>query len=304
VHVLGPDLLRDWKSLGVSFSRPDSAYLSLEGWFATPVAGERAITGALLVPMAHLYGNAEFRGALGLSIEEERRRVQAENDHVAREAMHWPGVLAFASVDPLRPYALHELGRANARWGLAGIKLHLASAGVDLRDGEHLEALQRIAAWAEERHLWLLVHLDPQRRGTETADVLGFLEHVLGPHPDLGVVIAHLGGSGGFGPWTRDVLATLGAWLEREARRGYARPRLYVDLSAVPLIRASEGFPASTPAEGTALAPALRSLGLERVLFGSDFPVFDPREHARFLEEACGFEAREIEALLARRLPD
>jgi len=48
---------------------------------------------------------------------------------------------------------------------------------------------------------------------------------------------------------------------------------------------------------------ALRHLGLERLLFGSDFPVFDPREHARFLAERTGLTRAELDRILARRLP-
>jgi len=304
VHLLGPRLLADWKALGVTFSRPDAAYASLDGWFERPAADAAPIDTVVAVPMAHLYGNEEFRGALGLSLEAERAGVRAENEHVAREAARWPGrATALASVDPLRPYALEELEHMRARGGIAGVKIHLASAGFDFRDASHLEALERVAAWAEDARLWMLLHLDPQRRGTEVEDVRHLLERTLGPHPDLTVVIAHCGGSGGFGPWTRSVLATLTDWLEREAERGYPRPRTFVDLAAVPMIRESEGVPASSPEECAALAPALRRLGLQRVVFGSDFPVFDPREHARFLAEACGFTPAELRPILARRLP-
>ena len=303
MHLLGPTLVADWKALGAEFSRPDAAYASADALLASAAGSVSDLTGAWLVPMAHLYGNEEFRLGLGLSEEEEERRAHAENLHVAREAARRPGTTgALVSVDPLRPWALRELERMRHEPGVIGAKVHLACAGFDFTDPEHLTRLERVVAWVEQADQVLLLHLDPQRRGTETDDVRRLLERVLGPHRDATVVIAHLGGSGGFGPWTQAVLATLTTWLDDEAAGGHPRPGVLVDLSAVPMIRESEGVPPTSEEELAALAPALRRLGLERVLFGSDFPVFDPREHARFLRERSGLGEAELAPILARRL--
>ncbi|HEX6886083.1 MAG TPA: amidohydrolase family protein [Planctomycetota bacterium] len=307
VHLLGPRLVREWKSIGVPFSRPDAFYHSIDGWFdgSGNSPDGSALAGAVLVPMAHFYGNAEFRAALGLSLDEEQSAVREENEHVAREAARRPErTIALASADLLRPYALAELAHMRRAFGVPGVKLHLGSAGFDFRDEAHLAALETAVTWVVSEDLWLLLHLDPQRRGTEASDVRRLLERVLGPHPDLRVVIAHLGGSGGFGPWTQAVLATSTEWLADEARAGRPRPGVRFDLSAVPMLRESEGVPPSTPEELAALAPALRRLGLERLLFGSDFPVFDPREHARFLAERTDLAPAELARILAQRYPE
>jgi predicted TIM-barrel fold metal-dependent hydrolase len=124
---------------------------------------------------------------------------------------------------------------------------------------------------------------------------------VLGPVPDARVVLAHCGGSGGFGPWTRDVLATVTDWLDDEARAGRPRPDVRVDVSAVLLARESEGVPASTPEEAAALGPALRRLGLARVVLGSDWPVFEPDETLRLLRERTDLTPAELDALVAAR---
>jgi predicted TIM-barrel fold metal-dependent hydrolase len=308
VHLIGPQLVADWKAVGARFSRPDAFYHSVETWFEEPLDGERdsrpapALAGALLVPMAHLYGNAELRLGLALPLAEEARRVRVENEHVAAEARKYPErTRALAAVDVLRPYALEELAYMRREHAVAGAKVHLGSAGFDVRDEMHLVALARVATWCAEEDVLLLLHLDPQRRGATRDDMRHLLEVTLGPHPDLAVIVPHLGGSGGFGPWTQSVLAAASDWLAAERARGAMRPNVRFDLSAVPMIHESEGVPSSSDEEIAALAPALRALGLERVVFGSDFPVFDPREHARFLGERCGFTAAELEALLAGR---
>jgi predicted TIM-barrel fold metal-dependent hydrolase len=302
VHVLGPDVLRDWKALGASFSRADEAYLRVDALLG-PAAGEPVLGGAWLVPMAHLYGNVEFREGLALSLADEQARVAAENDHVSAEAARHAGrAHAFVAVDLLRPYALEEIERVLTAGTVAGVKVHLASAGFDFRDAAHRALLERVAARVARAGLVLLLHLDPQRRGTETEDVRRLLEEALGPHPELRVVIAHLGGSGGFGPWTQAVLETATRWLGDERAAGRARPGVCFDLSAVPLARESEGVPATTEEELAALAPALRELGLERVLFASDYPVFDPAAHARFWVERCGLTEEEWGRVAGNRM--
>jgi predicted TIM-barrel fold metal-dependent hydrolase len=311
VHLIGPQLVADWKAVGARFSRPDAFYHSVETWFEEPLDGERdarptpAFAGALLVPMAHLYGNAELRLGLELSLAEEARRVRVENEHVAAEARKYPErTRALAAVDLLRPYALAELAHMRREHAVAGAKVHLGSAGFDVRDEAHLAALARVATWCAEEDVLLLLHLDPQRRGATRDDMRHLLEVTLGPHPDLAVIVPHLGGSGGFGPWTQSVLAAASDWLAAERARGAPRAGVLFDLSAVPMIRESEGVPPSSAEEIAALAPALRALGLERVLFGSDFPVFDPREHAAFLDARCGLTADELAAILANRALD
>lgn len=304
VHLLGPGLIADWKSLGVTFSRADAAYL--EATRLLEPAGDAAppLDFALLVPMGHLYGNSEFRAGLELSLEEERARLAAENDHVAREAARHPGrALALCSVSVLRPYAWEEIRRCRGELGSAGLKLHLASSEVDLREPEHLTRVAEIAAWAERERVPLLIHLDTQRRGTQAADVERFARVVLEPHPKLVVIVAHLGGSGGFGRWTQSVFATLVDWLEARAAAGTPHEGIYFDLSAVILERESEGVPPTSNEEAAALGTALRRAGLDRLLLGSDYPVFDPRRTAELLVERAGLTHDELAHLLANRAP-
>lgn len=298
VHLLSPRLVQDWKSLGVPFSKPGSAYTSVSA------LSDGELEHALLLPMAHLYGQEEFRQALDLTENEEYERVRLENDHVAAQADLFPGrAVAFCGVDFLRPYAWEEIHRCRRELGSVGLKLHLASAGTDLRKPEHLRALARIAAWAESEDVALMIHFDPQRRGLETEDVRRFIDAVLQPVPDLVVVIPHLGGSGGYGPWTQAVFGTFGRWLETEAATGNARSGVFFDLSAVWLVEESEGVPPSTEDEALALRKDLRRVGLERVLFGSDYPVFDPGESAGALYDALALDSAEWERLMKRRIP-
>jgi predicted TIM-barrel fold metal-dependent hydrolase len=297
VHVLSPTLVRDWKSLGVPFTRPDDVYTSAAGLLGPGAEGR--LEQALLVPMAHFYGNEEFRGGLGLSLEQEQARVRAENDYVAAEAARYPGrATALCSVDFSRPYAWEELRRCRSELRSPGLKLHLRSAGADIGDAEQLGRLEAMAGWAESEGMGLLLHVDTGRGGLGAGDVERFFDRVLQPHPRLEVVIAHLGGSGGYGQRTR---AAFRAFLDRLGRNGDRGPLVRFDLSAVLLERESEGVPATTGEEAAALAADLRRAGFDAMVFGSDYPVFDPRAYARLLAERLELSAAELRRLLANR---
>jgi predicted TIM-barrel fold metal-dependent hydrolase len=301
VHILGPDVMRDWRAVGVTFSRPDSVYTS-----AATLLRARPDTAAtaVLVPMAHLYGNTEFTAALGIDDAEARVRVRRENAHVSEEARRHHGrAVALCSVPAVAAWALDELRFCLDSLRVAGIKLHLASSMVDLRDTRHLDALARIAALAVAASVPILLHVDPQRRGLETADIRTLADRMFGPQPDLRVVIAHLGGSGGYGPWTRSVFHTLRDWRrETESTEGRRRP-IHFELSAVVLERESEGVPATTREERELLAGDLRALEFDRILLGSDYPVFDPVRGLEVLRDSVGLTTDEITRIAAPQAP-
>lgn len=296
VHVLSPQLVSEWKSIGVPFSKPDEHYVDVQ----TLIESAR-LEGALLVPMAHFYGNAEFRDALGLDLAEEEARVRHENDYVSALARRTPGCIALASVDLLRPYAERELDRARAELGTAGVKLHLRSAGFDPRDAEHVTALEGVVKRVAAADELLLLHLDVEREELESFEIEACLEAAFGEHPNVRVIVAHLGGSGGFGARTQLVLGACADWLAQEEARGNPRREFLLDVSAVPMLRESEGVPPTTPEELAALAVALRRIGLEHVCFGSDYPVFDPREQADALSRSLGLSLDELRLLFGNR---
>ncbi len=295
VHLLSPQLVADWKSLGVPFSRPDSMYTKATSYLATTDGIEpnpQAAPRAVFVPMAHLYGQESFRTALDINEADEAERVRFENNHVAREASHYPGrAVAFCGVDFLRPYALAEIYRCLGDLHTSGIKLHLASAGADLRDVRQLRQLARIAAIADSARLPLMVHLDPQQRGLVAGDIQRFIDIVIAPYSRLTMIIPHLGGSGGYAAWSQDVLGVFVAWLDDEADSGRDRAGIYFDLSAVWLSEESEGVPPSSAADAEALRRDIRRLGPDRIVFGSDYPVFQPNEYAGALLDAAALDS-------------
>lgn len=294
VHVLGPNVMRDWRAAGVTFSRPDSFYTSP----ASLLSGRGdSVAQVVLVPMAHLYANPEFVGELRLDAAEVRRRVRRENAHVSATAARYPGrAVALCSVPVLADWALDDLRWRDDSLGVAGIKLHLASSQVDLRDTTHLARLASIARFASSRALPILLHVDPQRRGHAAAHIRALADRVLAPFPALAVVIAHLGGSGGYGEWTRTVFRTLREW-RREVEASGPRREVYFELSAVVLEVESEGVPPLTAAEAALLRDDLRAERFDRFVLGSDYPVFDPVRGRQALIDRVGLAPDEVERI-------
>lgn len=267
VHLMSQGLVDDWKSLGVPFSRPDSAYTMAATGFAQARSTEIDAAGpnpdqAILIPMAHFYGNGEFRGALGLSVEQEQQAAAAENDHVLEQARAFSGrAWAVCGVDILRPWAMDEIRRCTAPEDVIGLKLHLASAGVDLTSAEHRARIAAALDAVAALDLTVWMHLDTQSSDLEVDDVEDFAGEVFGPRPGLRIVIAHMGGSGGYGPWSREVYRALAEWLEQESAAGRDRPDYRFDISAIWLPEESEGVPASTRADAVALRSDLIDSG-------------------------------------------
>lgn len=185
---------------------------------------------------------------------------------------------------------------------MIGIKLHLATSGVDPRNDGHLEALAEVVGAAAGSGHLVLLHLDPQLRGLDADDIQHLVDRVIQPYPELRLVIAHLGGSGGYGDWTQEVFGRLLDWLDSEQSAGRARPGLRFDVSAIWLEEASEGVPASRPDHAEALARDLARAGPERLVFGSDWPVFEPGRYAAVLAARVPLEGAFWDRVLANRV--
>jgi uncharacterized protein len=296
VHILGPQLVRDWKSLGAEFSRPDSAYTSVTAVFGTTDVQ------AFLVSMAHIYGSDHFRSGLDLAPDAEHLRVQRANDHVAHEVARAPeSFVGFCSVDLLRPYASTEIERCRDRLGVAGLKLHLPAAGFDLTSPAHLRVLASIARQAAGDGRPLLIHLAPIDGELRQEELRAFIDHVVRPNPELELYLAHLGGNGGYRASARRVVQGFTAFLG-ESDDNAAR-RIYFDLSGALLARTTDGIPASRRSHARALASDLRTLGFERVVFGSDYPVFDPDSSARLLQDLLPLAFTEVAKIMENRAP-
>ena len=283
---------------------------------------DRAITGAREVIAAMdvagirravVLSGAYLIGTPDMPIENERDEVRRENDWAASEAGRFPDRLVpFASVNPLREYAVDEVTRS-AGAGLRGLKLHFTNSAVDLRNAAHLARVKAVFRAANAAGLPLLVHMRTRAKDYGADDARRFIEELLPEVPDVPIAIAHMGGWGGYDRATDAVLG------EFAARCGTGNPacrRVFFDCaftvlpatasSAEPgtslrvLADAQRGFPEAN----TRLVERIRALGVRRIVFGSDWPgALTPADTVRAISERLPLTSAELEALLANAAP-
>ena len=163
-----------------------------------------------------------------------------------------PQIIPFVSMDvTVLP---GEKGAAHLRelvedHGAKGVKLHGAIQGYYMAD-PRLGPIYRVC---EELALPIIGHSGPDQGGRGFAEPRAFGE-LLKAHPDLRVVLAHLGG---------------GAWHQtREIAETY--PNAYFDCCEIIEWTSAENAPSDTE-----LARLIQEIGPERVMMGSDFPWYD-----------------------------
>jgi uncharacterized protein len=186
-----------------------------------------------------------------------------------------PEITAFVAIDPwllsfdeTRGHLEDMRGR-----GARGVKVHPVDQRFVIRDPRML----RIAELCAELGLALLSHSGTARGNVRFAEPREFHE-LAGAVPELTLVLAHLGG---------------GSW-EQVRDLASAHPSTSFDLSE---IVAWVGAP-NAPSEEE-LVHLIRDIGVERVMFGSDFPWYDPGEMVKAVRTLPGLSDGEAAAILA-----
>jgi predicted TIM-barrel fold metal-dependent hydrolase len=226
-----------------------------------PIAAEQRIAAmddaatrrAVVLSAAFWFGSPLLPAVAG-----EYEAVRAENDWTAAEAARFPHrLIAFCSVNPLKEYALEEIGRCRDHPHLQGLKLHFANSAVDVKNGKHVEQLRQLFRAANDARLPIAVHLwvPGGEYGREHAEI--FLNEILPEAPDVVVQIAHFAGGG---PGYTD--PALAVYAEAIAAGDRRTTNLYFDIATVADHQSAEVL--------EQFARRIRQVGLERILFGVD----------------------------------
>ena len=187
--------------------------------------------------------------------------VEAINDFIAAQCAAHPEFVGFATMHQDYPDPEAEIERAIGL-GLRGLKLHPDTQAVNMDDARLMRVYEII-----EGRLPLIVHTGDYRYGYSHP---ARLKRVLHAFPNLVVDAAHFGG------WSVYDLAV--EYLEDE--------RCFLDMSS------AQAFlgPRRT-------AELVRIYGTDRIMFGSDFPMWNPLdEYAMFT--ALPFSDAEFDQML------
>lgn len=213
-------------------------------------------------------GQSGLGGYVVHSVATRPSQVAAINDFIAGICRENSNVWGFAALHPDQRDMADEIDRALGM-GLKGVKIHSDMQRVALDDPRLMKLYGLI-----EGRVPILLHAGDRRFDYSNPDRL---VRVLDAFPRLAVVGAHFGG------WS--------VW--QKAAQALSGRDLYVDCSS--------SMYALTPEEIRAL---VRGYGAHRVLFGSDYPMWNPGREIERLR-AAGLEKAEMELILhenARRL--
>ncbi len=169
-------------------------------------------------------------------------QVQAINDYICGVQAGHPEFVGFATLHP----GLKDIGREVDRiiaMGLHGIKLHPEFQNLTI-DEDCMMALYE----AVEGRLPVLMHMGDQNKDTSSPKRLA---RVLDKFPELIVIGAHLGG---YSMWEQSSEYLIGR-------------NLYIDTSS--------SLPFMEPSRVVGI---MRSHGINKVLFGTDYPMWDHTE--------------------------
>ena len=202
------------------------------------------------------------------SVATTARSVSTINSFLADQADAHPEFIGFGTMHPDCEDMEAEVNRVLER-GLHGFKLHPDTQQVNMDDPRLMEFYEIIAGRAP-----LVVHTGDYRQDFSSPHRL---VRILKAFPDLVVDAAHLGG------WS---IYDVGYDILHEELIG--EERLFVDASS-----------AFTWVGRRHMCELVRMWGAERVMFGSDYPMWDPIHELNEMM-SCGLTDDELDRVLWR----
>lgn len=238
--------------------QPQPQYLdTISGEQLVKLLNAAGIRQAVVLSDAYWFDSPEYRQPHQTNAE-VYALVRAENDWTARQASDSNGrLIAFCSFNPLADYAISELQRCKSTGVFRGLKLHLQMSQVDLHSPSDVRKLRRIFQRADELRLPITVHAQTRENyNAEAARI--FLSEIVTAAPNVPITIAHLWGGGPFAPEPLEV------YVEAAEKGGKGTRNLYFDVAEAALVADGDRSMLGK------IANAIRRVGPERILFGSD----------------------------------
>jgi predicted TIM-barrel fold metal-dependent hydrolase len=257
---------------------------------------------ALVLSVAYMFGSPS------VEVDDEHAMVRRENDYVAQQIAQAPDRLVGAcSVNPLADYAIEEIERCAEDPRLSALKLHLANSEVDLDNEGHVARLAEVFDALARLRLPAVVHVrNDEEYGAAQARV--FVDRVLARAPRLPVLIAHMAGWGGYDEATD---AAMGVFAEALSDGRLDTRLISFDLAAVVFQPEAAGddeeLEQRVRRANQRLAERIREIGVDLVVFGTDWPSWPPipddtvkiERNARLLQEALPLTDEELARLFA-----
>lgn len=193
-----------------------------------------------------------------------------ETNFIVSEVLKDPTRLAGAcAVNPKKDWARREIKRC-AFLGVKVLKLHLLASGMDLRKASDYELVKSTIRNAELKNFTIIIHANyPQQSRPGEIEKL---KQLIEEFPKTRWIIGHLFGR------------------EFESLLSLNHPNYFVEISIVPVwMRTKE--------QKEKLVRVMREVGIDKFVFGSDWPVIHPAELLKALN-SLPLEKAERDAIL------
>lgn len=291
VHVMSPQLISLWKSMGIPFSRPDYFYADIDS--ILKYNNDEKIS---LISMGYVYTSQEFGG----NSNQDEEKIRDENNYLAEAKSKYPNrIKAYYGIDPLHKSAIEEVIRCHEVLKLDGIKLHHNASQVYLTVPEHLLKVKSIFQYASDNRIPILLHFDNSHPKFGKRDVGILVDSILTNLEYVNLQIAHFGTSGGFNQKTKQVLDS---FIELfQSNHPITKHKIHFDISAVCLDKDSEGVPKLLESDFSALAQYCRKLGFDKIIFGTDYPLYSSQEYLDIIKDKLKLTNVEVNQLIKEK---
>ena len=207
----------------------------------------------------------------------DEARFKRHNDYISEVVSRYPDrFIGLGCFDPFNDGAVEEARRCLQGCGLSGIgELAFYQSGIEKDSLARLEPIMEIC---EDRNLPVLIHTNEpvgHEYPGKTPNTLAQIYRLIDAFPQNNIVLAHWGGGLFFF-----------SLLKKEVKQRLKR--VYFDTAASPYLY-----------DPNVYRLAIELVGVEKILFGSDFPLLPP---ARYFEEmrASGLSKEEMGQICGR----
>lgn len=195
--------------------------------------------------------------------------IPANNYAISLQREHPEQVIAFGTVHPAYENWENELARIKAA-GIRGIKLHPDFQSFWLDDPRLLPIFE-----AAQKDFVFEIHIGDKTTPEKNPSCPYKLASIMRQFPDIRVIAAHFGG---YRMWSHALEVFSGSTFEN----------LWFDTSST--------TPFATPELAHRL---LNTFPRERILFGTDWPLYDPVEELQRLQTLGGLSDSEMEVIMS-----
>lgn len=217
--------------------------------------------------------------------KDRKQRVEFENNFIAHEAAKYPNrLVAFCSVPFLDKWIFEEIARCGDVLKLKGLKIHLENNEIDLAIPQHSKRFLDILQKADKYKMIVTVHCKINHK----ASFIELFKLVLGRPTKI--VIAH---------GLSDDYKNLIQFQQVDGPPGFLN-NIFIDLSII--LKLYSNAPKSVRQD---VIWHIRSIQIDNILFGSDFPVASMTQALEVLKNytktelgSVGFDQEELNKIL------